>query len=187
MIFDILDKTLLDFFERFSHWFQEMFGKDNFWLARVFSWFFCFLCFYTWLVPIQNFPQIPIIDSLMFFLMRWKIREGESSVSYSGDNPSKNKMAISSWEQGSRLRWLIFFIVISILSIRSYALNNFETSSLLMAIVNIAKFICIVCIFYLAACTPKPPSKNKVRKFVEGIGKKIRTLIPSHEPVPVPA
>jgi len=187
MLFDYIDKMLLEIFERFSHDVQEWTGINNFEQARWVTRLFILACLGQYLFIIYEVPVTPILDSVWFLLMRHKIRLGESSVDMSVDNPTRNKMAISHYEQGVRLFWLILFSCVVIISIRGWIIANGNGIITPFIFLNIGKYSCTVITIYLAACTPKPPGKSKVRKFVEGIGKKLRNLIPSPEPVPAPA
>lgn len=187
MLFDFIDKTLLDLFERFSHRFQDWFGKDNFWLARVTLLLFLLCCFFQWIFTLSGFPVVPIIDGVLLAVMYIKIRDGEMFVGFSGRSAIRNSFAICPCCRGQRFIFLFIWLIVTGLSFRLVLKFGIEWVSILLFVSHSLKWFCVVAVFYLAACTPKPPGKSKVRKFVEVIGKKLRDMIPSPEPAPAPA
>jgi len=166
-IFQKFDEWLISsIFERFTQWFQEMFGHNCFWLARLCMTIWCLLDVMMMLFGVRwyfhpesemNFTSFAIscIFSVLIVLFYFKMaysaeKKAREALRKQLSNPEKRE-----WVLRLILFWLSIFTVYYIGFI----------PDLIAAIFSLNMF------FGLIACDQLPPSKSKVREWFESLGK----------------
>lgn len=144
--FDVF--LLFKIFQKFAHWFQEVTGKNNFWLARV------VLClgligdvtlsvFFRWRI----IELIIVLDMIVLALNLVSIQRSENVYGSTNGkflNPEILNGAIS------RIMWIVI-------------------APLLILIFPPSILYCvgILASNYFSACTPKPPAESKVKAWLK--------------------
>ncbi len=169
-----LDSYLIDkIFQRFAHWWQELTGLTNFWIAK---WMYvCTAILATFLLIVwavlTNMPTffnsiVYLILTLVFILMIHGIfilemKDKEFTKKHSG---VINEGRING--VGRRVLGLIV-TVIFLINFLYFFMDNIK---LLLEIFTITYFFLQVCYFigvYFEDCTPLPPGKSKLKKWNE--------------------
>ena len=170
----IFDMWFLNRVEKFSHWWQRMFGQDCFWLARqmvVISIITNFICGLMFMGIALEDILTSILCGLVSLIWLPYIALTESGVRKAQKDFLSNPEKLASKER------LNFVLMLS------------STVVLLVGGISIflAGFILHVPIVYFCACDPLSPSKSKARKRLESaIGAIKDALSPSSRPEPVP-
>ncbi|MBI1957310.1 MAG: hypothetical protein HYS44_02535 [Candidatus Niyogibacteria bacterium] len=161
------DNWLILQFERFSHWFQRLTGKTNFFLTAalslVISVVYFFLAFFT---------QLPIyfIGSAFFFIYsifaQWSEKQGLDRVSRGFANPKKTLLPI----KFIRIGIPVIYVPL-IFSNLEFGVVNWMSNGILFL---------VWAILYLFACDPLPPGTSKLREWAN-------SLKAAFAPQPVPS
>lgn len=184
MLFEKIDNGLLTKFEKFSHKWQKLTGKNCFWLAKLSA--VCGAIFGTLFIGLGILiqPKTGIIGfPLIFFLFFGTIlsvkiiRLTETMVELMNllglSNPTKITM------KNQRVLSVFFFVFFFSL-VASVGLSN--PVFFLMAFYAVSE----VAEVYFTACDPLPPAKSKIRQWLESLVSAAKKAV-SISPAPVPA
>lgn len=197
-MFGKIDDWLMDnFFEPFSHWFQETTGKTNFFIAKYLFLLECVILLFVglWACFVMEIVfgfLIFLIYILRTILVIFSIipeceRKSDGEDAFNLMNETMNEYRVTRISQRKNCIFFTFLIIIlwsMAVPITTSAVEK-EMLMILLALYfigNIVEFLAES--FY--ACTPLPPGKNKISEWVKGIKKFTQSLIPKPTPVPVP-
>jgi hypothetical protein len=183
-IFVKLDDFLMDeVFQKFVWWFQKIFGKTNFWLARVSCTIFiisAILVAATTLIKqnslLSAFFYVFWLLPLIFFYENYRkdFKRNEEQLFEEGIQKKVNERRIIWILPRILLIWITPFFVISNFIV------YFKNGELLTLISEIIYNLSVLLVFYFASCTPLPPAKSKVKEWLESWQKKPQ-LVPVKE------
>lgn len=182
-----IDERILALFTKFSHWFQLLTGRTNYFLAKV-----ClFLVMSAWVIEGINY-WIPVLDEktyvievvlfvVLFFGQVFLVKSLDRAEEdlFSGHKAKKWTGMETSVEL--RILWVgsVFLLVpaefhrLTQPSVEGFWLFNF----------NDALWpIYLIFAFYFAAVNPLPPGKSRVRQFLETVQAGFRKLQPVQRP-----
>ena len=168
------DRFLLNtVFQPFAHWFQDWTGKDSFFLARCFIFIHCFLA------VLCDFEEDKIGVKLVFmifldlFLILFDIVFYLVAKSFYDhyNKPGLMSMVVI-WLLPGRCIAMFGLLLTPILGLRY---------GLLHVVLEEGACICFLVFLYFLSCTPKPPSKSKVRKHIEKL-KELFQINPQIQP-----
>jgi hypothetical protein len=170
-IFTSIDAFILSCFQAAADMIQSWIGVNNFTVARILA------CVYTigsvmQMVVQQSFVLL-IPDVGMVLVLVSQILTGEQSIRSSSGLTTSN--ILETWVF-FRMTVMLFYIALT------PAVALLEPVEACCVYVQYISFI--TC-YYFAACTPKPPSKSKLRKMLTSLGRAVRSLVPTPEPCPV--
>ncbi len=160
----ILDDFLLNLFQRFSDWSYEYFGVSNFCWARITS------CTAMFIIPVMGIGQVSwfmsvFLPLLMLFARLEFIKRVEEETLHN----SEEKGCVNNEAMHWNIRlWQVFSLF--------WAIPLFPRFPLLVIFL-----LFIILSLYFIACTPKPPTKSKLRKLLETLRK---TWLIAPEPTP---
>src|SRR3989338_8471808 len=157
------DTFLLDQVERFSNRWQKLTGLDCFWWSRI--------C--------QKLLYISILGALFALIFDDYIslteKEAREALAKNAVNPERvRSMAV-------RLIVVILSVCVQPIIFRLIILHRIQSTPELNIVVFSAfvVFTSMTALYYFIACTPLPPAKSKVRKWLEsGIEFLRETLTP---------
>ena len=171
-----LDTAILARFTKFSHWFQRLTGRTNFFLARI-----CLMVLaLSVLVGIVNF-WFPVLthktSSLsLFFNILWtvlisvdnkKIGEADDRAGVD-DTPAKMIFFIRC--PGFARVLFILFVFVGLAGTYGVLIDpKYKAVVRVFEILHNSFGAAIVCYYYLIDVTPLPPGKSKVRQWIEGL------------------
>lgn len=163
----ILDAKLMGFFTSFSHKFQRMTGKTNFFIAKIIAWLIASACF----VEIINFFHrillretnllsciFFIIITIIFLRYSYKCKQSEENV-FSG---TKTKIFFLSHYI---IRTILFLATCS--SIPAIFINISRAPIPILQFYREFYLIGFPFFLYFIEINPLPPAKSKVKKFIE--------------------
>ena len=158
------DTIILRKVEAFAHWFQDWFGKDNFWLAEFFVgievMFGSAVAFYMYFYEGQDqYDALSVLVSsgIMAFILYLSINIARTMHLKSGGK-FRNLLETS---------FAFKFVRFS-----TFCYAFFNSGHYLVGRTNIFNFglpVLLAMIFYLISCTPKPPSESKFKEWLAGI------------------
>lgn len=169
-----IDAKLLDLFTRFSHWFQRMTGKTNFFLAK----FGVALCFLEVVVHILNF-YFPILSrkstafgvvmallvALILTVQMVKLDYADHDLIFSSERVEDPTFWIlSNGSTSWRLVWFLWFVWDVFMAFKEVP----KSSSPFFEAISWSFAAGTVVFSYFAAVTPLPPGKSKIREWLEG-------------------
>jgi hypothetical protein len=155
----MIDKFLIEeVFEKFAHFFQKWTGLDNFFLARV-------AATLSLLVHIAGkvtcgywTPFTPIIMLAQTFMIFFYIPSVERRVKGDLGPGYKNFLVASSPDTRRFFFWM-----------NTINLLIFSTAPSWQFGYHTLSYTLFTCTLYFAACTPKPPSKGKIKEMLESL------------------
>ena len=177
-----LDCILIDWFERQSHRFQRLVGKDCFWLAE--------LCLYAFIATWFIFGEYQVLighasASLMiisglficllaisfFVMLQYNKQMFEKNPQF------KNNARSGPTERRIRLAWLGIFAF----NLAPFLMGVYGT---VYDYASLTSALLLFLFSYLAACTPLPPGTSIFRKMLNRAGE---ALTPNIQTTPDPA
>ena len=175
----LADRWLIHTLEKGTHAFQRRFHKTNFWLAKWLATFEAFFIFYGVLLKnregslvLLDYIGIPIFFVVAFFFANyyWRVEEHKGFVRLARNEANPRKKSIE---------WMLvrlFFLISPIFSIIGILLPNLQqifkvspsvwVTLLILAIMLLVSAVLLIlssAFFYLIACDPLLPSKEKER------------------------
>lgn len=166
-----IDNFLFDrVFQKFSLWFQSMFGQNCFWLAKITAglmWSSLIFCESIGLIFAVNAIVLGL-TMLGAICHLWFIDKYDRNFCeiQTGDQYFLNICRIDRLMFVMRLNFLanLLWITIILTAVFSFSKSDFfYFSFLLLTVIHIFA----VCTFYFIACTPLPPAKGKVKAWIE--------------------
>lgn len=175
-ILERIDESILELFTKFSHWFQRLTGRTNYFLAKICVFLMItsmlFIIINIW-VPILSYipsstarlfePFLFLIGMLACILQIYILDKSENNL-----YEASERVRAPSFFEGS-YRWRLVLGLMSILFLSLFFLPDSRKGIL---IANIF-FYCYPLFFWLASyfvmVDPLPPGKSKVRQWVENI------------------
>lgn len=184
---EILDERILALFTKFSHWFQRLTGRTNYFLAKV----FLFVAVYCQLLVILNYwfriltAPSNLVDIVLGSLLICTAAENaitadkaESHLFSEHETKPYIGVFVDKYVR-------IFAIAITIFGLATGAFLWSEVvqkrSLLLDTIVGLWWVYCLSAI-YFASVDPLPPGKSKVRRWLEELQAGLRKLQPMERP-----
>ena len=161
------DQFLIEvIFERFAHWFQRLTGKTCFWMAR-FSMCVLFvtigidigvsLCQYKAADLLMNV----IVGGFLISVIPGAIQKVERKVV-----PGvRNYLAIATWP-----------VLIRSYSVITLMLNLIFFPALQKPPTGQVGYLALIMTIYFMSCTPLPPGKSKIKKWLESASQKWNSL-----------
>jgi len=184
MFFEKLDCFLVDWFERQSHRFQRLTGKDCFWLAE--------LCVYVFVALWLGFAEFEILTShpdlslimigglLVFIIAASFLGLLQYNKKSFKKNPQfKNGARCQRSDRITRVFWLFIFSFNFVGYIAGLDTTTFDY-------ILLAATVLIAAVLYLIACTPLPPGTSMFRKLVNKVRAAL-TVSPQVVPDPAPS
>lgn len=170
-----IDAFFLKKAQKISDWIQDWFGVSNFFLARIFLLFFFVTALMlriiefitskndSWWVFITLMELLAV--TLFYFII--KLAEEKCLSNPTFLNPYQIRLYLL------RIMYLIFTIFAIFLLFSPHDLDSKSEDFVLshMLIDKLALFrelFCLLLLFF-ASCTPKPPQKSKIKKFIESM------------------
>ena len=162
-----IDSWLIDsVFQPFSHWFQRLTGKDNFYLARMvlYTQLFCVGIMTTWfpLVLIFLLLLCPFVTIALIKII--SITENvchEDLVSGCRNRYYNAPMVVL-----TRMFAVFSFFLLQMQMVRMEIDIGFVTG---MSAAHFTVCISVIIVLYLCACTPLPPGESKIRKWLNSL------------------
>ncbi len=172
-----IDQTVLILFTKFSHWFQVLTGKNNYFLARVSLmvvamnfmlsildyWFPDLLDHSSYLITVifMPFPIIYFWGYIGLLIECEKKSENPSDVLYQVPLPLSRKIF-----EISRLLFLAVFLLLEAPMI-GVDIIRWRHNVIFQSVWNLTFFF-LTAVCYLVDVTPLPRGKSKIRKWLEG-------------------
>ncbi len=177
----IIDHYILKKFQKVSDWFQLTFGINNFTIVRIFVVLFAASGVIATVIKYEVSSLKGIDPSFILFLVAYSSVFFIASVIFEKvclknpqfANPLKGIMEdLRLLSLGITLFGLVVTIVFSILVPTNEAKTTNENTTNFPSAYNFYFWLIIISwfvIIYLISCTPKPPSKSKFKKLLEGL------------------
>jgi hypothetical protein len=185
-----MDQAILNQVTRFCHWFQQLTGKTNFWLAR----WVCLVHITYFLARIADYwvdvlpsipPSIPsfVMSLLMvtlYAILMENCRKIEDAESWVG-------AILPHWLLGWRSSTMVFIRVLltiatigeSISFVVRISVTSLGLEEMIREIFDLLRSALMPTLIYLVAVDPLPPGTNKLSEFL----KSFRTwLVPAAAP-----
>ena len=182
-----IDSWLIDaIFQPLSNAFQRLTGKDNFFLAYTCG-FINLACNLYGNSIARKFHFDTVLSLLIFITMlmgTWMIQMKYQHDSYKNANDSR---AMN--QDRIQIRSIVFRIGnLSFNAFMFYAIfvnDAHEHPEVFFYYLGVASWTCNS---YFNACTPLPPGKSRIKKWITSFGTFIKSLVPEpHSPNPAPA
>ncbi len=164
-MFQSIDNWLLDqFFQKISDWVEKTFGKNCFWLARL---FYCLAAIAFAASSLPNFWKnviliILVTLSVICYLTISYWTEQKFYGQLVDNQVVSNHQRVSPGYIFLRILALVVAILFTSISLLTFFRLK-EVSCLFGSII----FPAITVGFYFEACTPLPPAKSRLREFLE--------------------
>ncbi len=180
-----LDEGILKLFTKFSHWFQRLTGKTNFFLAR--------LCLFPFSIAVASsilnywFPLLffktdwrgLLFCVLLFFSIMFFVHlTHDAETQFDKDPTVLSRVHLFERDSPDRTRLLLALLSpICFFAVYKWFIED-PKGSLLLAL-NVGAFPAYPSAFYyFVLVTPLPPGKSKVQQWVEGFQASFRKLQP---------
>ncbi len=177
----LIDKKILDRITKIAHWFQRLTGKNNFFLAKVFAWFLASASalavgnyYYPLLLDKTSITDVFFHTLMTIFALGFAYScDTQDSLAKTGKKTrSVMRLFYGYWH----IRMPIVFFVITILP-SSILRVSLTPMAIIQLFVDGHVFYYFL-VIYLVCVEPLPPSKSKVKEFLESfssLGKKVAT------------
>lgn len=175
------DAWLIRQLEKFTHWFQKLTGKDNFFLAR------CALAVSVVCILVRAID--PVTGNLRYqqlfsggvfgLLYLYNTSTEEETIREDAIKGFANRNKVSSFVRFLRLLWFSIMIIVTLPQCFLFALFLF--GDIPFGIIDWRRVLdesSFALFWYLIACDPLPPCSSKVMDWLRSFGQK---------PVPVEA
>ena len=189
-MFDLIgiDRVILDdYFQRFSNWFQKLTGKDCFFLAYVAVIFFYVTGNIGFALVEGGFSgdilTITLFAAFIFILTIKKSQDIYRRTAAKGQfaNPTATFIPFIAKRIAILTSTLFTSSIFIELALSSMRIRYFICSFLL-----ILMCLSVVSFLYLSACTPLPPSRSKLSKWLSNLKESLSFRGSAiHEPAPV--
>ncbi|MBP9822157.1 MAG: hypothetical protein KBC81_01780 [Candidatus Pacebacteria bacterium] len=174
-IFEKVDAFILGYFTKFSHWFQCLTGRTNFFLAYV--------CLTIWIIDlfvrIGNYwwpllEEKTTISEVFWHSLFILVSAANSSEIIKADRDPKDiRPSIQVWHISGPFFWLRLFsaaIALIISPVAIYEEINYSGKGVkFFEIYDDAYFFFVVGYYYFLAVDPLPPGTSKVRQWLNSI------------------
>jgi hypothetical protein len=165
-----IDSFLQGKAQKFCDKLQRITGLTKFW-PQKWAAIFSAVC-----LSVQAFADsdvililLALLDSLSIVALVFIYESEEAQFLKNGE------ISYSQWQESSRRRIAVFFQ-------GGFAIM-FSLESLWPLVFSVA---CVIAWIYFCACIPRPPSKSKMREWVEKALAKLNGILPDPAPEPVP-
>ncbi len=183
MNFKKLDALFLSKFQIFSDWVQNYFGINNFFIAKItyattITCYFIMIIFY-YLAGIDVLGYFYIFSSIFFIFIPWVFV-------YQAEKMNASYPAYKNFLEEYLFHERVFLTVMILLTLLSFPAeihSLFDPSHVskeqyknLKGLFFDLAWIFIFMFVYFGSCTPKPPTKSKIKKLKEEISEKINSI-----------
>jgi hypothetical protein len=174
MLFVNIDEYLLARCARFSHWFQRLTGRTNFFIAKVgtmITGMSVLVSLINYWIPLSKLPTsffhwVPSLF-LLWVMAKESKNCAENEKRLYSDRALRQMMPKNSvW---IRMAALYFTILLGVFMVRYHSF--FE-------ILRYSTGIGVSVFFYFIAVTPLPPGHNKIGEFVKKLASRFRKPVP---------
>lgn len=169
-----IDKIILAGYTKLSHKFQDLTGRTNFFLAKIAIWgviiaslVICFNFYFRVLVRETDWASliINILLALIYSLFLIKCTNAEKDAL----NNSERKMHFPNGVVQQIARLILVFLAATFIPKDIYCL--YKSEYIIFELLYTIGYYSMVSFTYLVIVTPKPPSKSKIKKWIESFSK----------------
>ena len=161
------DSWLLEKIEKFSHGWQKTFGLDCLWLAKLCS----------------GFVVVSFLGTYIGIIIYQRISSQENEIRKHRESGYVNP------ERIQNMHGRILLLCISTMALFAGILDYLTSSNQYKFLILVMASVCFTFMpmaFYFFACSPLPPAKSKVRKWLENTAEFLKGLAaPTPQPVPI--
>ena len=187
-----IDSYVLGKVQAFSDWMQATTGKDCFWCARALKPFLGIACVMSMITELVN-PVDGIIGTIttivvaIFSYYKASKATKDYTMKQMGNFLARNPGELRlQYERTKYLEFLLyatfgsaFFLLVAFISSLTHhgaappKMNTRDLHHSIVSTFELISFLLVMLlttiILYLCSCTPKPPSKSKIKQIVESI------------------
>ena len=183
----MIDNWLLDcVFQPASDWVQKIIGWNNFTLARVtvVLWFLASYI-YDSIKSLEATPLMktvtfitPVILISMSYIEEW-IFMNERSIKQIGLILNSLRVRLRLIRRLNLILCAFMFLYLFLSLLLRSSITQVAVISRICTCVGVITYLAF---FYFLSCTPLPPGKSKLKKLIEGLKERARSLEPKAQP-----
>jgi hypothetical protein len=181
--FELIDRQILKFFTKIAYRFQDLFGKNNFFLARIFYMLGVLSMLPTaldyWFDTIV--VKSTVVDLLIYVLLvvvyavglNWATTTMENEFNDPGDI-IRNKPAYIIATTSFSGYWVLVSLYFGFKDfIEYFSLNLYNTKYAVFELITCMFWFLMLAGCYFSRVNPRPPMKGKIREWIEGLSRRI--------------
>ena len=165
-----IDELILKWVTKIAHKIQDLTGRNNFFLAKIMLWgviINCLvICFnYYFKVLVMDTDIISMILNIIITLIYSSFINRCTQAERASMESETPTMYFANGIMQKLTRFIITVYTVGMLPINVYEIikGNF----IFFEILHTSGYICLVLFTYLCVVTPKPPSKSKIKQWIE--------------------